>query len=1149
MTDIRRGTRRQPGRLAATVGYLLLLTVCSVLSVAGLAIGAVVAAADRLPAVAADLDRAAMAGSRWAGAVLAAVPTSEPLGQLVLDYGFSLISVSLAVALLVLRERTWSIRLFALAVIGTAGAFNLQAHAAVTAVENASGLAIGMLHQVLLPGIACAAYILALTVFPTAGEPERTGLAGGALVAVGGGTLLLVGVGTALLPQATSGVLFFGFLVPLAGLIALPGNIRHAPLAVVRTQSRLLFSVLAGAFTITAVLTVITVLLWSVGWDGLDLVDPTARSPQFAGLPIALLFWFSRLACIAIAGAVLVATSRGGSWTAEHLFSRGLVAALVASMVAGGHIVLRCLGTFVIEEETRAGALDAGRGLHHPGGAALPAALRAGRAGGRPVALRQPPDPVQRAGRDRRAVPRRHRADGPDLARVAEAVGRGLGASACRLTVLRPGLRDRVFDWSEPGMAAQPVIEVPVRHGTERIGTIAVDHGAVAGLYGQRQHLLEDVADSLGAVFQASRSGIELERQLRAALAYAGGIAVSRRAVVAEMDWERRRIERDLHDGAQHHLVSLRLALGLVEHQVATTQLDQARSRLAQIADQIEVAEDILAETAKGVSSPLLAELGLVRALRQELGGGQPPVAVDSNGVDEELRIPSDVEAAVYFCCLEAVNNARKHAPGAAIGVRLETVDGRLLFTVRDEGPGWDAKTKSPSAGKGLRNLAARVTAVGGRVEIHSEPGVGTTVEGSAPVRPAAPDPHETPEAAAGFRAGAAAMVGTSVSLLDQVRDAMRAARELYHGTPRADALRELAERVDEPLRVAVGGPPGAGSSTLVDALRTAFEAERVKAHADKPTVRLIDTSGTGSTASTQKILVHGAGPAALADASVLLLRNRRIEEWAPGEPPRHRSALTVGVLARVDELGAVGSTGEGMELAERAAAEWATRPEVRRRCSIVVPVAGLLAAAAASLTDADYHALRQLNEAPAGELATVPATASARPSPTKRPRTAAPMDSAAEHELIDRFGPAGVRLATDLIRSGRAPTTAALAVELTRHSGLPRLLEQMRVPVPPAGRGPEGPLCAARAGGAGAHRTPAGRCRRAALPVRPDPLRYPRTGRARPGGHPALRRARADRRPARVSRAAVGGDGPGSAHPARAGSGRRVPGDRHGGR
>ncbi len=1046
---------RRRGALLAIIGYAVLLAVCAVLSVAGLVIGAVVAAADRLPSVAAELDAAASAGSRWAGAVVAAVPASEPLGQLVLDYAFSLISIGLAVALLTLRERTWSVRLFVLAMVGSAGAFNLQAHAAVTAVENASGQPIGLLHQVLLHGIACAAYILALTVYPTAGEPDRAGLARGALVAVGGGTLLLVGSGTALLPLTTSCVLFFGFLVPLAGLIALPGNMRHARLAVVRTQSRQLFSVLAGAFAVTVVLTLITVLLWAVGWTGLTLVDPTARTPALADLPIALLFWFSRLACITIAGAVLVATRRGGSWTAEHLFSRGLVTALVAAIIAGGHIVLRTLGGFVITDRTPGAVLALAVVSTVPVALAfLPLYVRAERMVDR-LLYGTRPTPYSVLAEIAALSRGSASTDAPDLARVAETVGRGLGAVACRLTVLRPGLRDRVYRWAEPGLSAKPGIETPmvevaVQHGTERIGTIAVDRGAVAGLHGQRQHLLEDVADSLGVVFQASRSGIELERQLRAALAYAGGIAVSRRAVVAEMDWERRRIERDLHDGAQHHLVSLRLALGLVEHQVSTAQLEQARSRLAQIADQIEVAEEILAETAKGVSAPLLAELGLVRALRKELGGGQPPVPVDAQDVDEQLRIPGDVEAAVYFCCLEAVNNARKHAPGAAIGVQLETADGRLRFTVRDEGPGWDTTAGPASGGRGLRNVAARVTAVGGRVEIRSEPGVGTTVEGSAPVR--APEP-ERPDAEAGpgFRAGAAALMNSSVSLLDLVRDALRAARELYHGSPRAAALRELAERVDEPLRVAVGGPPGAGSSTLVEALRVALEAERVEVQGMKPAVRLIDTSGAGSTANTQKILVRGAGPAAVADASILLLRHQRAGDETPAAPVRHRSALTVGVLARVDELGAIDSTGEGMELAERASAEWATRAEVRRRCSVVVPVAGLLAAGAASLTDAQYQALRRLTEE-AADLAPVPATAvtgagegrPARPSPTKRPRGPA-VDPTLEHELLDRLGPAGVRLATDLIRSGRAPTSAALAVELTRHSGLPQLVEQIQ--------------------------------------------------------------------------------------------------------
>ena len=106
----------------------------------------------------------------------------------------------------------------------------------------------------------------------------------------------------------------------------------------------------------------------------------------------------------------------------------------------------------------------------------------------------------------------------------------------------------------------------------------------------------------------------------------------------------------------------------------------------------------------------------------------------------------------MYFCCLEAVNNARKHAPGAAIEVRLETAEGRLRFTVRDEGPGWDTTAKTPSPGRGVRNVAARIAAVGGRVEIRSEPGAGTTVEGSAPLRAPESEPAEAADGGSGFR-------------------------------------------------------------------------------------------------------------------------------------------------------------------------------------------------------------------------------------------------------------------------------------------------------------------------------------------------------------------------------------------------------------
>jgi hypothetical protein len=342
------GAGAEPDALAARIGLGVLLVVCTAVSVGWLALGAVVAAARYWPAVARSVTAAAAAGDPWARAVAVAAPSSEPLSQAVLDYAFSTLNLVLAVVLLAAGMRTWPVRLLAVALVGSAGAFNLQAHAAARAVEAATGLAVSGVHQVVLHGIACAAYILALLVFPT---PSWDGLPGtrpvrGGLLAVGLATFLLVGLGTALLPHTTSCVVFFGFLVPAVGLAVLPRRVRRGPGAEARTQARLLFGTLVGGFAVATVLAVVTLLLGGLGAaPGLALVDPTAHSaagPDAArGEPIALLFWFSRLASAAIAVVVLIATRHDRLWSAERWFSRGLAVLLVIAAGGGGFVVLR----------------------------------------------------------------------------------------------------------------------------------------------------------------------------------------------------------------------------------------------------------------------------------------------------------------------------------------------------------------------------------------------------------------------------------------------------------------------------------------------------------------------------------------------------------------------------------------------------------------------------------------------------------------------------------------------------------------------------------------------------------------------------------------------------------------------------------------
>ena len=1084
------GARAAGGALAARVAIGVLFVVCSAVSVGWLVLGAVTAAAQYWPAVARSVGDAAAAGSSWARAVATAAPASEPLAQAVPDYGFSILNLVLAVILLRAGRRgagtqTWPIRLLAVALVGSAGAFNLQAHAAARAVEVATGLAVSSVHQVVLHGIACAAYILALLLFPT---PSWDGLPGarparGGIAVVGIGTFLLVGLGTALLPHTTSCVLFFGFLVPMVGLVVLPRRIRRGPGAAARTQARLLFSTLVGGFAVAVVLGIVTVLLDVLGGaPGLTLVDPTAHGAVSAA-PIALLFWFSRLASAAIAVVVLVATRDDRLWTAERWFSRGLAVLLVMAVAGGGFVVLRSLTVGVLGAAGAAAAATVLIALTFG-----PLYVRAERIvdlllyGTRPAPYRVLADITALT---RSTLPSAGVSPtAPDLARVAEAVARGLGASVCRLTVRRPGLRDRTYDWTDraAGPATADLVEVPIRHGAEQVGLLAVDRQVMSGLHAQRSHLLTDIADGLGVVLEASRSGIELERQLRAALAHAEEIAVSRRRTVAEMDGERRRIERDLHDGAQHHLVSLRLTLGLVEHQVAAGELDQAREWLNKLAGQLADAEAVLAATADGVSSLVLAEKGLVEALRTELGDVHPPVGFDDGGIAPGRRFPADVESAVWFCCSEAMGNARKHAPGAPITVGLLERRGALRFTVRDEGPGFAAETGGgPGVGRGMRNMTTRLSAVSGHVVVRSVPGEGTTVEGTVPlparnapepvpvaepetepVAVAEPVPVAEPETGPVAVAEPVAVASAEVvpwpdaappsaadeptsdeptSLAGQVRELVRSARAAYRGSPAEGRLDELADRLDEPLRIAVLATVDDGRRMIVEALigtpdvprpadgapvpvRYVFGAQQVEAGADAavvalpaPALRAMTLIDVPVPEGPDPALLGAPGDAPVADAVVLLLHYGRPEDLALLDllhAVGHRGAIAV--LAVADEAGAA---------AERAVREFGDDPAVRRVCHAVVPVAPATAMAAARLGDDEHRWLEQW--------------VARAPEPHGDGIDAAPEIAAG---LLDRLGPLGARRALRLVRGGEGNTRAALAGALVRHSGLGELQE-----------------------------------------------------------------------------------------------------------
>jgi signal transduction histidine kinase len=205
----------------------------------------------------------------------------------------------------------------------------------------------------------------------------------------------------------------------------------------------------------------------------------------------------------------------------------------------------------------------------------------------------------------------------------------------------------------------------------------------------------------------------------------------SRERILAVADEERRRIERDLHDGAQQRLVALRIKLQLASERSVEDHLPDA-DQLHQLSEDVGDALDEVRSLAAGVYPALLVDCGLEEALRSIARRSTLPVSVTAQGVG---RFPQQVEAAVYFCCLEALQNAAKHADAGSVSI-VVLHSRALRFEVRDDGCGFDVDAQRP--GQGLTNIRDRLVAVGGTLVVESRTGRGTRIAGAIPLGTAA---------------------------------------------------------------------------------------------------------------------------------------------------------------------------------------------------------------------------------------------------------------------------------------------------------------------------------------------------------------------------------------------------------------------------
>ena len=310
------------------------------------------------------------------------------------------------------------------------------------------------------------------------------------------------------------------------------------------------------------------------------------------------------------------------------------------------------------------------------------------------------------------------------LTQMARLLAEGTGAARADVVLLVGGEERAGATWppDAPGEGTAPDFRAPVVHQGETLGALLVTKPRNDPLTPQDAKLATDLAAQAGIALRNVRLTSEL-------LARVEDLRASRQRLVSAQDEERRRIERDLHDGAQQQLVALKIKLGLARMQAEDEGAAETAAQLADLAREAGEALDTLRDLAHGIYPPLLAAEGLAAAL--ESHGRKAALPIDVVAEDRSRRYPPQVEVASYYCCLEALQNVAKYAEASSVVVSLRDEGDDLVFEVRDDGRGFDVATAPPGAG--MRNMIDRVDALSGTLTVESSPGNGTRVQGRLP--------------------------------------------------------------------------------------------------------------------------------------------------------------------------------------------------------------------------------------------------------------------------------------------------------------------------------------------------------------------------------------------------------------------------------
>jgi signal transduction histidine kinase len=320
--------------------------------------------------------------------------------------------------------------------------------------------------------------------------------------------------------------------------------------------------------------------------------------------------------------------------------------------------------------------------------------------------------------------------------RLARQLATGTGAAWAQVWLSMGDAYECAASWPPDGAHERPRAEGPARVHVrdvvlegDKLGALRVQEPEGQPFGPIEERLLADLAAQAGMVLHRARLRAELARQATDLALRADELQESRRRLVDAHDAERRRLERDVHDGAQQHLVALVVNLRLAQT-LAGRAPERSRATLAEQVGAVDAAIAALADLSRGLYPRVLVEQGVGPALRSVLGGTALPVHVEEHGT---IRLPAEVEAALYFFAVEAVQNAVKHSGASSISVDLSAEGDEARLAVRDDGRGF--RPSEESHGHGLGNMRDRIDAVRGDLALESHPGHGTTLVATVPLR------------------------------------------------------------------------------------------------------------------------------------------------------------------------------------------------------------------------------------------------------------------------------------------------------------------------------------------------------------------------------------------------------------------------------